>query len=62
MLAGTFVYVFAGTQLATVDSVSRRAEPGAHRRPEHCWGCFRWLARKIIELACAARVTTKQGS
>jgi uncharacterized membrane protein YdjX (TVP38/TMEM64 family) len=47
MLAGTFVYVFAGTQLATVDSVGDVLSPGLIIALS-CSGCFRcWRARSI---------------
>jgi uncharacterized membrane protein YdjX (TVP38/TMEM64 family) len=59
MLAGTFVYVFAGTQLATVDSVGDVLSPGLIIALS-LLGLFPLAARKIIEGVRRARATNTE--
>jgi len=54
MLAGTFVFVFAGTQLATIDRLGDILSPGLIAALS-LLGLFPLLARKLLSWIRAAR-------
>ncbi|MCK7497994.1 MAG: FAD-dependent oxidoreductase [Comamonadaceae bacterium] len=48
MLAGTIVYVNAGTQLAKIESLRASSRPDCWS-PSPCWACSRWRRRRSLD-------------